>query len=54
MLFRSAKEMLRFLDEVGKLETFDYYFSLKVLDHMELMPDGKLAVVFLSGIRLTI
>ena len=25
-----------------------------VLDHMELMPDGKLAVVFLSGIRLTI
>jgi site-specific DNA recombinase len=49
-----TKEMLRFLDEVGKLETFDYYFSLKVLDHMELMPDGKLAVVFLSGVRLTL
>ena len=49
-----AKEMLRLLDEVGKLAAFDYYFSLKVLDHMELMPDGKLAVVFLSGIRLTI
>ena len=31
-----------------------YYFSLKVLDRMELMPDGKLAVVFLSGTRLTI
>ncbi len=49
-----AKEMLRLLDEVGKLAAFDYYFSLKVLDHMELTPDGKLAVVFLSGIRLTI
>ena len=49
-----AKEMLRLLDEVGKLAAFNYYFSLKVLDHMELTPDGKLAVVFLSGIRLTI
>ncbi len=49
-----AGEMLRLLDEVGKLTAFDYYFSLKVLDHMELMPDGKLTVVFLSGIRLTV
>lgn len=49
-----AKEMLWLLDEVGKLAAFDYYFSLKVLDHMELTPDGKLAVVFLSGIRLTV
>ena len=49
-----AKGMLRLLDEVGKLTAFDYYFSLKVLDHMELMPNGKLAVVFLSGIRLTV
>ena len=49
-----AKEMLRLLDEIGKLMAFDYYFSLKVLDHMELLPDGKLAVVFLSGVRLTV
>ena len=49
-----AKEMLRLLDEVGKLVAFDYHFSLKVLDHIELMSDGKLAVVFLSGVRLTI
>lgn len=49
-----AKEMLRLLDEVGKLPSFNYYFSLKVLDHMELMPDGKLTVVFLSGMRLTV
>ena len=46
--------MLRLLDEVGKLAAFDYHFSLKVLDHMELMPGGKLAVVFLSGVRLTL
>ncbi len=49
-----AKEMLRLVDEVGKLTAFDYYFSLKVLDHMELMPDGKLAVVFLAGVRVTV
>ena len=49
-----AREMFRLLDEVGKLSVFDYYFSLKVLDHMELLPDGKLAVVFLSGVRLTV
>ena len=29
-----AKGMLRLLDEVGKLTALDYYFSLKVLDHM--------------------
>ena len=46
--------MLQLLDETGKLSAFDYYFSLKVLDHIELMPDGKLAVVFLSGVRLTV
>ena len=49
-----AREMFRLLDEVGKLSVFDYYFSLKVLDHMELLPAGKLAVVFLSGVRLTV
>jgi len=49
-----AKEMLRLMDEVGKLAAFDYSFSLKVLDHMELMPDGKLAVVFLAGVRVTV
>ncbi len=46
--------MLRLMDEMGKLAAFDYFFSLKVLDHMELMPDGKLAVVFLAGVRVTV
>jgi hypothetical protein len=49
-----ASEMLRLMDEVGKIAKFDYMLSVKVLDRMELMPEGKLAVVFLSGIRITI
>jgi hypothetical protein len=49
-----ASEMLRLLDEVGKIKEFDYMLSVKVLDYMELMPGNKLAVVFLSGIRITI
>ena len=49
-----ASEMLRLMGEVGKLAEFDYPLSLRVLDHMELQPDGKLTVVFLPGIRLSI
>jgi len=49
-----ASVMLRLIDEVGKITEFDYMLSVKVLDRMELMPKNKLAVVFLSGIRITI
>lgn len=49
-----ASEMLRLMDEAGKMSEFDYMISVKVLERMELMPDNKLAVVFLSGIRITI
>ncbi|MDD4474467.1 MAG: recombinase family protein [Eubacteriales bacterium] len=49
-----ASEMLRLMDEAGKLAEFDYPLSLRVLDHMELQLDGKLTAVFLSGIRLSI
>lgn len=49
-----ASEMIRLMDEVGKITEFDYLLSMKVLDRMELMPGNKLAVVFLSGIRITI
>ena len=49
-----ASEMLRLMDEVGKITEFDYMLSVKVLDRMELMLEGKLAVVFLSGIRISI
>ena len=46
--------MLRLMDEVGKITEFDYMLSVKVLDRMELMTENKLAVVFLSRIRITI
>lgn len=49
-----ASVMLRLMDEVGKLDGFDYPLSLRTLDHMELQLDGKLTVVFLGGIRMTI
>ena len=49
-----ASEMLRLMDEVGKITEFEYMLSVKVLDRLELMPENKLAVVFLSGIRITI
>ncbi|MDD3860354.1 MAG: recombinase family protein [Bacteroidales bacterium] len=49
-----ASEMLRLMGEIGKLNDFDYSLSLKVLDHMELQLEGKLTVIFLSGIRVTI
>ena len=54
LLCYRASEMFRLLDEKGKLEEFDYPLSLRVLDHMELQPEGKLTVIFLSGIRITI
>lgn len=48
-----ASEMMRLLDDVGKITEFDYMLSMKTLDHVELQPEGKLTVVFLSGIRIT-
>lgn len=49
-----ADEMSRLLDEVGRIPEFDFVFSLKVLDHMELQPNGKLTAVFSSGVRITL
>ena len=49
-----ASEIKRLLDNLGKITEFDYLLSMKVLDRMELMPGNKLAVVILSGIRITI
>ena len=49
-----AEEMSQLLDEVGRISEFDYGFSLKVLDHMELQPNGKLTAVFSAGVRITL
>ena len=48
-----AGELSKLLDEVGRIEEFDFLLSLKVLDLMELQPKEKLSVVFLAGVRIT-
>jgi len=48
-----ANEMIRLLSEVGRIGTFDYELSLKVLDHIEVISDGKLTVIFLAGTKIT-
>nr|WP_319489334.1 recombinase family protein [uncultured Caproiciproducens sp.] len=48
-----ANEMIRMLSEVGRIEMFDYELSLQILDHIEVTPDGKLAVIFLAGTKIT-
>ena len=48
-----ASELCRLIDEVGKLNAFDYHFSLAVLEKIEITPQGKLAVCFLGGVRVT-
>lgn len=49
-----AGEMARMLEERGKLREFDYDLSRKVLDHIEVTADGKLAVIFLTRTRVTV
>lgn len=49
-----AGELYRLLDEVGRIEVFDFLLSLKVLDRMELQPNEKLSAVFLAGVRITL
>jgi hypothetical protein len=45
-----TSEMMRLMNKVGKITDFDYMLSMKTLNQMELQPEGKLTVVFLSGI----
>lgn len=49
-----AGEMARLLEECGRIREFDYDLSRKVLDHIEVTADGKLAVIFLTGTRVTV
>jgi hypothetical protein len=48
-----AKEMIQLLAGGQKLSAFDYELSLKILDHTEVMPDGKLTVVFNTGTSIS-
>ena len=48
-----SKEMIRLLDR-GRIREFDYLLANKTLDHIEVTVDGRLAVIFLTGTRVTI
>jgi len=49
-----ATELSKLLNEVGHILEFDYLLSLKVLDRMELQPNGKLSAIFLAKVRITL
>lgn len=49
-----AKEMIGFLDSVGRLDDFDYSLMLRTLDFIEVHSEEKMTVVFQSGIRISV
>lgn len=49
-----AKEMIGLLDSVGRLDGFDYALMLRTLDFVEVHSEGKMTVVFQSGIRISV
>ena len=49
-----AREMARLLGDRGRIREFDYGLCNKVLDHVEVTSVGKLAVIFLTGTRVTV
>ena len=49
-----AKEMIGFLDSVGRLDGFDYSLMLRTLDFIEVHSEEKMTVVFQSGIRISV
>ena len=49
-----AREMGRLLEDRGRIREFDYELCRKVLDHVEVTDVGRLAVIFLTGTRVTV
>lgn len=49
-----AREMGRLLEEHGRMREFNYSLVNQVLDHIEVSAEGKLAVIFLTGTRVTV
>ena len=47
-----ASELMGLLESTGEIHAFDYALSIRVLDCIEVGPDGKLTVSFLAGIRI--
>lgn len=48
-----AREMVRLLER-GRIREFDYSLVNQVLDHIEVTPVGRLAVIFLTGTKATV
>ena len=46
--------MIGLLDSVGKIEGFDFFLMRKTVDRFVTTMDGRLTVVFLCGIKMTI
>ena len=49
-----AEDLCRLLDDVGKLDGFDYNTFIRTADRLEVSTGGKISVVFLAGVRITI
>ena len=46
--------MTRLLEERGRLREFDYDLSLNLLNNIYVTAGGKLAVIFLTGTKVTV
>ena len=49
-----ANEMLELMDSVGRIDSFNYSLMLKTIDRVETTIDGKLTLLFQSGIKITV
>jgi len=49
-----ASELRQMLSSGETLTQFGYELSLKLLDHLEVTTEGKLSVIFLAVVRLTV
>jgi molybdenum cofactor biosynthesis enzyme MoaA len=49
-----AEDLSGLLDEIGRMDSFDYHTFIRTVDRMEVSTDGKVAVIFLAGVRITI
>lgn len=49
-----AKEIIRIVKNIGKIDTMPYELMLKTLDHIEIGSDGTVEVIFLAGTRISV
>lgn len=49
-----CRKLVELITDRGYIREFDYRLSTEVLDHIEVTPQGRLTVIFLAGITITI